>query len=352
FRFSPSRIPLAMGITMAGPINTMLAGLQSAVYGARIRRTKLAGPPLFILGHWRSGTTLLHELLFKDPSWGSPSTYQCFAPHHFLLTATLMRTLGAWLLPSKRPMDNMATGWDRPQEDEFALACLGLPSPYRRIAFPVAGMTTQPDLDYLNWDNIDAASQEQWIQTLQRFLQHVTAAQPVQDRRPLVVKSPTHTGRIHVLNRAFPDAKFIHISRDPMRLFPSTCRLWRTLDEDHGLQVHGNASAENIEGYVIECFRRMYGSYFQHRDSIPRDRLIEIRYEDLVRQPVQTLQDIYAQLQLGDFDSVRPALQQWADTEHRQYQTNQFDEQPKLRQRLMESWGDYFRHYDYVDGGN
>ena len=39
-------------------------------------------------------------------------------------------------MPSRRPMDNMPAGWDRPQEDEFALCMMGQPSPYADIAFP------------------------------------------------------------------------------------------------------------------------------------------------------------------------------------------------------------------------
>ena len=96
-------------------------------------------PPIFILGHWRSGTTLLHELLVQDPRHTFPNTYQCFDPCHFLLTERLVRRYCNWLLPARRIMDNMPVGWERPQEDEFALALLGQPSPYLTIAFPNRG---------------------------------------------------------------------------------------------------------------------------------------------------------------------------------------------------------------------
>ena len=63
--------------------------------------------PLFIIGHWRSGTTFLHELMYLDKRFVSPTTYQCFAPHHCLLTEGLMNALGGWLMPKQRPMDNI-----------------------------------------------------------------------------------------------------------------------------------------------------------------------------------------------------------------------------------------------------
>ena len=82
------------------------------------------------------GTTLLHELLIRDPRHAFPTTYECLVPHHFLMTESWLPKLLWWMMPSRRPMDNMPAGWDRPQEDEFALCLLGQPSPYERIAFP------------------------------------------------------------------------------------------------------------------------------------------------------------------------------------------------------------------------
>ena len=56
-------------------IHSILGAIQKLVYGRRIRRTTLR-PPIFILGHWRTGTTLLHELLSLDPRHGYPTSYQ------------------------------------------------------------------------------------------------------------------------------------------------------------------------------------------------------------------------------------------------------------------------------------
>ena len=101
-------------------------------------------------------------------------------------------------------MDNMAAGWDRPQEDEFALMNLGNPSPYRRIAFP-----NEPpvDLDYLDFADVSESEIQKWLNSLRRFLLSVSAS----TGRPLIIKSPTHTGRIAWLAREFPDATWIAI---------------------------------------------------------------------------------------------------------------------------------------------
>lgn len=352
FAISPSRIPLAISISFATPFNTVLMGLQNLFYRRRIREAELHGPPVFIIGHWRSGTTLLHELMVRDERFSSPSTFQCFAPSHFLLTQWFFQTFAKWLLPGKRPMDNMDTGWDRPQEDEFALVNLGLPSPYRRIAFPSVGPV---DLQYMDFEGVDEDARRHWIDTLKSFLHRVS----VSTARPLVIKSPTHTGRVALLAAAFPQARFIHITRDPRALFPSTCRLWRSLDEVQGLQAphkpavkattadDANADDDGIEEYVLTCFEKMYAAFDKQREQVDPHHLIDIRYEDLIADPVTTLEQVYDSLRLADFETVRDDLQTWTDNEHQSYQTNAHQLSAEQENRLQQRWGNYFKRYGY-----
>jgi len=147
FRIHPIRWPMAFLIGLITPFNSAMGTVQRLRCGRAIDETQLEHPPVFIIGHWRSGTTYLHELMCLDERFTSPTTYQCFAPHHCLLTEWWMNTLGSWLVPKQRPMDNMAAGWDRPQEDEFALLTLGAPTPYLRMAFP---NDEPPCMEFLN----------------------------------------------------------------------------------------------------------------------------------------------------------------------------------------------------------
>jgi LPS sulfotransferase NodH len=326
-----------VGITFATPFNSLLTLLQELVFRRSLAESELHGPPVFVVGHWRSGTTLLHELLVKDERFSSPSTFQCFAPQHFLVSEWFFRRFANWLLPDKRPMDNMAAGWDRPQEDEFALLSLGMPSPYRRIAFPNEGPV---DMDYLDLDSVPVEDQTRWLTALRRFLLSVSSV----TGRPLIVKSPTHTGRIGQLAREFPDAKFIHITRDPRALFPSTCRLWQGLDDVQALQSPNN---EGIEDYVVQCLRRMYSAHHAQRKTFDPHRVIDVRYEDLIRDPVGTLRQIYETLHLTDFDSAQAAIEDWAQNEHRSYQTNQHSLSPEHEALIKNEWQEYFERYDY-----
>lgn len=328
---------MAFAVTFATPFNAALGLVQKIFWGRKLRKATFHGPPVFIIGHWRSGTTLLHELMVLDERLSSPSTFQCFAPHHFLASEWIFRKFFAWLLPERRPMDNMAAGWDRPQEDEFALVNLGIPSPYRRIAFP---NQQPPNIEYLDTESIDPQAQSRWQTALKRFLTAVS----YRTQRPLIVKSPTHTGRIATLAKVFPGAKFIHISRDPRALFPSTVRLWKSLDQVQGLQV---PEEKSIEPYVVECLKTMYDAFHRQRDAIAPGNLIDVRYEDLIADPVGKVEEIYKTLKLGDFDHVRQTLEDWVTTAHRQYQTNRHDLPPDQERMIRHEWSDYFQRYGY-----
>ena len=168
----------------------------------------------------------LHELLIRDPRHTSPNSLQCFEPCHFLVTEGVFEKYGRVLLPDKRPMDNMAAGWDRPQEDEFALALLGQPSTYTDFAFPNSPPMWPGALDL---SGLTPGQLAAWKRTLVRFLKAVTYRDP----RRLVLKSPPHTARLPVLLELFPDAKFVHIKRNPYTLFASTTNLWMSFGKKH-----------------------------------------------------------------------------------------------------------------------
>src|ERR1700726_1835135 len=136
FAVSPARIAFVFRGFVCSLVNSGGNIVQRLIFGKRVRECVLDAQPIFIIGHWRTGTTLLHELLTLDERHTYPTTYECLEPNHFLLTETFFQRWMRFLLPSHRPMDNMPAGWERPQEDEFALCMLGQPSPYLAIAFP------------------------------------------------------------------------------------------------------------------------------------------------------------------------------------------------------------------------
>ena len=340
FRVSLDRLHVALGVSVFTPLNDLLALAQAAIFGRKIDNTKIEKAPIFILGHWRSGTTLLHELLVTDPRFASPNTFQCFAPSHFLLSEPLMVKFGGFLLPERRPMDNMAAGWQLPQEDEFALMNLGAPSPYLRIAFP----QTQPKLfEYLNMDGLSDKDRQNWRSKFLWFLKVLTFHH---GGKQLVLKSPPHTGRVSELVAMFPDAKFVHLTRDPCKLYASTQRLWKSLDSVQAL--HEPAGDEAIGEYVQACLKTMYSRFDESRQAIDPERIIDIRYEDLVAQPLETVRSLYERLELGDFSKVESELKERL-ANHDDYQANRHAANDELRAQVLGMWSDYAERYGYAE---
>jgi omega-hydroxy-beta-dihydromenaquinone-9 sulfotransferase len=338
FAVSPSRWHMAAAITGVSALNSFASVFDQLMYSHRVRHTKLAEPPLFVLGHWRSGTTLLHELLILDPRHTYPTTYECFVPHHFLWTEWWLTPWTRWVLPATRPMDDVETDWDRPQEDEFALCNLGVPSPYLVWAFPNHGPVYD---DYLDLQTLSTKEREQWKQTWRTFVQRIATLR----NRRIVLKSPTHTARIRTLLEVFPDARFVHIVRDPLVIFPSTVRLWKSLSQVQGLQVPNQVDAW-LESNVLETFVRMYERFEQDRDLVPANRLVDVRYEDLVADPVGQMRRIYNEIELGDFRPVAPAVSAYA-ANIRGYRPNEYELPRETADRVRRSWAPYFQRYGY-----
>jgi hypothetical protein len=350
FAVSPSRLPRALAMTAIALVNSHFARRQRRRWARRIAETRLPAAPLFILGHWRSGTTLLHELLALDPRFVWPTTYECLAPGHCLITQGWAGRHLARFLPAVRPMDEVRFGFERPQEDEFALLNLGLGSPYETIAFPnrrPAGM------DYLDLECVTAAQRAAWQAGFIRFLQQIQLraerrAPPDAGARRLLLKSPTHTARLSVLRAMFPDAAFVHLVRHPYELFASTRRLWTVLFAREGLQrprLAAHAGVPGLDEYVFATLDRLYRDFAHHAAALCERQFCEIRYEDLASRPLATLEHLYDRLALGDFSAVRGKMADYfAGPDHTPNRHRLTEaEKAEIRRR----WAPYFERHGY-----
>lgn len=243
----------------------------------------------------------------------------------------------AKIMPKKRPMDNMDFGLLHPQEDEFALCCLGNRSPYLTIMYPNRPPVCE---EYLTLDEISPQALESWKRGFLYFVQSLA----IRDPRQIVLKSPPHTARIRTLLEMFPKAKFVHIVRNPYSLFPSTCNLWKRLDQDYGLQF---PKYKGLEEYVLRNMERMYAAFERDRSLIPRGQFAEVHYETFVKDQVGGMREIYDSLELDHFDAVRPRLEAYV-AEHQSYRTNRFRPlEPDIQEQISQRWHRYFELYGY-----
>lgn len=317
-------------------VNSAAALADDLFFHRKVSRTALPTNPIFILGHWRTGTTLLHELLSLDPALRFSNAYECFLPHHFLLSERWVKPWSAFALPATRPPDNMPIGWDLPQEDEFALVNLGLPSPYLTVAFPNEGLAHS---DYFELDQLAPAALQQWQQVFTNFLRRLIAFRPGR----LVLKSPPHSFRIPTLQQLFPEACFLYLIRNPHDVYASTVHLWRSLFHTHGYQ---KPREDWIPEFVLDTFARLCRRMESTRGLVATQRFLVVRYEEFVANPLPALRQIYDQFAIGDFDTVEPRLRENL-LSRKNYQKNRFQLPSTEQAKVAERWSEFFTMLDY-----
>lgn len=317
-------------ISALSPLSAPLRLQENLVYGKRIRTAAIAHPPIFIVGHWRSGTTHLHYLLSQDPQLGFLSTFQTMIPGAYLSSWQTVRRLMALFLPEKRPMDNMALSVDLPQEDEYAMCNLSALSPYLGGYFPNHGRHLFRQFGLL--EGISDSLLEQWRQT---YLQVIKKATFCAGGRRLVLKNPVNTGRLCAVRSIFPGAKFIHIYRDPYVVFKSTQKLHHEMRDLIALQP---LSDDAIEDNVLFVYREVMTRFFEQKDTIPPGHLAEVRFEDLEQRPLEELHRIYAQLGLNGWETAREPIARYLATLEG-YQKNRFPMSRRDIGKVEEHWG-------------
>jgi hypothetical protein len=188
-------------------------------------------------------------------------------------------------------------------------------------------------------EGLGEAERDAWKSALADFLKRVT----FRSQKRIILKSPPHTGRIRTILELFPDARFVHIVRDPYALFGSTVRLWKTLYKFEALQEPRH---EGLEEYVFDCFERMYRSFERDRALVDPRRMFEIRYEDLIRDPIERMRELYDHLALGEFDTARPKLEAYFH-DRAGYRTSTTAIADELRAAIDRRWGPYMQRHGY-----
>ena len=326
----------AFHLTLISVLNHFYRRREEHLFKDEIKKIEITNP-IFIIGHWRSGTTLLHSLLSLDDQFAYPNLFEVTHPNTCLVREKQLREAIQRGARRKRIMDNVEVTVDSPGEDEFAISTLCLRSPIIGWSFP----RREEFYDrYLTFKKASDKEIEEWLQALIYFYQKIT----YKYHRSLLLKSPTHTARIRMLVDVFPDARFIHIHRNPYHVYQSTLKFYRTTLTHSYLQ---EPESHEFGTRIIERYKEMYDAYFEDRNLIRPDRLIELAYEELVEDFSAQIERIYKYLNLPGFSSVKPKLTEYFDDEIG-FQANTYPELPKdIKNNIDTSWKRNFTEWDY-----
>jgi omega-hydroxy-beta-dihydromenaquinone-9 sulfotransferase len=328
--------PRALVQTAVSATNSVSARIEQGWFGGRIEAVQVHAP-LFILGHYRSGTTHLHNLLALDPQLAAPTFFQVLNPHTFLTTERWTAPVADSVIVRQRYQDQMALGAGVPGEDEIALHTMTGLSPYMAWYFPKNGA----DYDrYLTFRNAQESEIGRWKHALTTFLKKLS----VRHNRPLVLKSPPHTARIRLLLGLFPDARFVHLHRNPHAVFGSTRHMIQSVYPVFCLQ---ECPVPDGDDRIISVYSEMYDAYFEERGLIPEGRICDVGYEDLEQDPIEVIGSIYEALGLTGFEELQPRMETYLAS-IAGYRKNQLDELPEpLRHRISDEWCRSFDEWGY-----
>ena len=292
-------------ITFLASFNSCLAIVEYLLHGRRYASYPIHPRPLFVLGHPRTGTTLLHNLLSRDSrNFIFCSTFQVGFPSTFLSLGGC-RSLLAPMLDPTRPMDNMALDFDLPQEDELATNVLsGGVSPYMPIVFMKQQRRFARFFSFRD-PSVDR-ERRHWLECFRDFLRKVTWSAAGRARteeeagaalagRRLLLKSPCHTSRVELLLREFPDAQFVYLHRDPYTVFQSAAHM---ADSTYWYSYLARPTDDQVHEFILSQFVTLWKEYDTARKAVPAGNLVELSYEELVKDPPAALKRIYEQLHL------------------------------------------------------
>jgi hypothetical protein len=318
--------------TLVVVVSTPFHWWENLIYNKkRLKKLLFKKPPLFILGHWRSGTTLLHNMLCQDPSSGYITTYQSVFPNN-MASKLLFRTFMKANMPDKRPSDNIKLDVSFPQEDGFAFNNMNHNTYYSFFYFP-----SQYKKFYdkgIRHKGLSDKEKRKWYFTYDKLLKK---AMLNTNGKRMIIKNPVNTSRIKQLLKLYPEAKFLFIYRNPVTVFLSTQRFFHSIFPTLQLQ---NTTKEFIDNMIIDVYKMIMDDYFKQKKLIPPENLLELKYENFEKNPVEELKLIYNNLLKDDFENVKEHFSDYFKS-LKGHKKNKYEVEKEKIDLIVKHWGKY-----------
>lgn len=316
--------------------NSVLARSERRRYSAKVRAA-VVHAPIFIIGHHRSGTTHLWNMLATDARLVYPTVLQAVFPHTFLTCERAMHGLAARLTPSKRPQDNVTLGPDSPIEEERAIctSCFHSMQMFRHFPKQVGDFKR-----FLTMQDTTHEERARWRQALDLFARKLLVRRGAD--ATLLFKAPDHTGKIRLVLEQFPDARFIHIHRDPYEVFASTRNmelatqpLYAYLPLDEGM----------LDEFILWRYAAMHDAFFEDLPMIPPGQFAEVAFADLRADPIGEVTRAARAIGLNDLDM--PSLERYVASIAGYRMNRRPALKDAMRARIAQCWRRCFDTWGY-----
>lgn len=313
---------------------------EKASYDKKADNVEMEEPPVFILGHWRSGTTHLHNLLCQDPLASYVTTYQSVFPDQTLAAGSrfLFKNIMKMIMPLKRAGDNIKLNTEYPQEEEFTLGARHNNCFYYFFYFPE--LIKQFYDEFLNYTASDEATRQTFIEDYMRV---INKAQLYSGKPRFLSKNPANTARIPLLLEMYPNARFIYIYRNPVDVILSSRHFFSHMMP--GLNLH-KIDFDNLNSDIYHIYERMLRDYLNTRSMIPEANLVEVRYEELNEYPESEIKRIYDAFGFVGYDQAATSINSYAESK-KGYVKNKYAIKKSLLDEILTHTGFAMKEWNY-----
>ncbi|MBP6381807.1 MAG: sulfotransferase [Pseudomonadales bacterium] len=247
--------------------------------------------PVFVVGLPRTGSTILHDLLARDPDNRVPITWETqymsppaeaatydTDPRIAVCEAHFERTSRA-LIPEFQAIHEMGA--------LLAQECLMLNAfDFRSVIF--ANQFRIPS--YEHW--VETVDQTSVYRTHKRLLQYMQWHNP---KQRWVLKSTGHLFALDALYAVYPDAQVIMTHRDPLKLIASHCSLVSMACSMGSDQVD---KREVGEQWSVSWERAMRNGVDFRRTRPEAATIFDMHFAELAHDPLAMVKRIYAHFDL------------------------------------------------------
>lgn len=293
--------------------------------------------PIFIIGHWRSGTTFLHHLMSRG-DFGILDPVAAGLPCDSLGLGRLLRPLLGRLLPPDRLIDQVPVRLGFPEEDEIALGNMSPLAFHHALYFP--RRMKERAHRALFFEGCGTSERAAWKEELQLLM---GKAAFLSGGRRLLLKNPAHTARIRPIREVFPGAKFILVMRNPYEIFPSMRHFYDRLLDWLALEPFDDGLVDDL---IFETYLRMMRQVEEDRRVLEDEDFVEVRFERLEADPLGEVARIYGQLRLEGFEAAEQKFRRQL-LEFGGLRRNGYDLSETQRRLVDEHWGEYARILGY-----
>ena len=308
---------------------SLLTPIQNRIHRKNLEHKELTNDPIFIIGHWRSGTTFVHNVLSKDKQFGYTTTYHTVFPNLVLWGQSFFKSAMSAAMPTKRPVDGMELGVDMPQEEEVALSNMTHCNYYNFWFFPRDMM--EYCHKYLTFRDATVAEKDEFKREFRKLvkisMENTRAAR-------YLSKNPPHTARVKELLEIYPNAKFIYLIRNPYTVLESTRSFfYNTLKS---LQLHSISTSE-LNTNIVEVYKEVYHKYEADKHLIPTGNLVEMRFEDFEKDPSTSTKRIYRELLLDGYEDASIEIDKYLTTQ-KGYNKNSYTYSSEVVKTVDKEW--------------